>query len=209
MFGAQLRDVIQLSVAIGLFETQGSFHYFELHTLETGCRAQEIAEIEKIKRGHGFHHVNLFDQQLQDGLHPAEAVENGIKIGRVVVDDRLLEQAENRVYFVNDLFEPQFVSLMRDDKKHFIVGGFACFFTFQFLRVQDFIQLQIIAVVDALFGEVHDLNLVRMCKERAFGEDTSYREAVFRSGLHLAQSHDGSAYRDQRTDGKNTFVIMG
>jgi hypothetical protein len=66
---------------------------------------------------------------------------------RVVVDPAADKDMPYQVQLDNDLFEPEFIDLMDDDKKHFIVACFKRFKTFGMLTVQDFIQLDIVGII--------------------------------------------------------------
>ena len=73
-----------------------------------------IAKRQKTDRRHGFENVNLVHEQLFD-LDDAFQCARG---GRQAI---FFEQLNRRIELVQDLFEPQLISLMDSDEKQFIV----------------------------------------------------------------------------------------
>ena len=61
---------------------------------------------------------------------------------------RCFKDVDDRFELKNNLLEPQFVRLMRDNKKHLVVSWFANFFALALLSVKDFVQLKIFAVIN-------------------------------------------------------------
>ena len=86
-----------------------------------------------------------------------------IDIGRAVFDIGLLKNIADYTQFMEYLFEPQFIGLVNDDEEHFIIGPDAFFSAFRVLRIQYFIELQVIAVVNgASFLLFHAVKLVKV-----------------------------------------------
>ena len=66
----------------------------------------------------------------------------------VVVDHLLAHDPRHRIDFKQYLLEPEFVRLVNNDKQHFIVRMRPLQVTFQGLRVEDFVELEVVGVVD-------------------------------------------------------------
>ena len=122
--------------------------------LKSGGRGQEIAEIEEIQRGHGLQNAHLIDQHLLD-LHDAVEARDG-NADILFIDIIIAKHRHHRIQFMEDLLEPQFVSLMDDDEEHLIMGRRAQFGAPGRLAGEDLFQLEIVAVFDGrmLFAHV-------------------------------------------------------
>src|SRR5262249_28116633 len=95
----------------------------ELYRLKARGRSKEVAEVEKIERGHGLEHVELMDQQLDDLANASEPVHHASQA--IVLDHVGAEVLLDAVKLVQDELEPEFVRLMHDDEQHFIMRGCA------------------------------------------------------------------------------------
>ena len=99
-----------------VFQTGREFNFAKLHRLKPAGRIQFVPEPEKADRLHGFQNMNLRDQQLFDLDDAAQRLGG---FGRAI----FFHQNDRCVNLVQDLFEPEFVSLVHGDEKQFIMLG--------------------------------------------------------------------------------------
>ena len=105
-----------------------------------------------------------------------EAVNNGLQLGRIVIERGLAHDGKQGVCLMVELLEPKFVSLVNDDEEHFIVCRFVAFVTLRVLGMQYPVQLKIFMIVDFVHGakivgsgkEVHGKTLRKGRAQRAF-----------------------------------------
>ena len=125
------------------------WNLLELNALKSRGGNQQIAKLKKIQRRQRFDDVDLLNQHALNGLDSRQSMQDDSHV--FVFDDRVIKEVDNRLQLEKDLLEPQFVSLVRDDKQHLIVRWFTDLFALQFLRVRDFIKLQVFSVVNTGF----------------------------------------------------------
>ena len=125
------------------------FNLLELDTLETRSRCKQVAEFQKIERGHRFDYINLLNQDLLNLLDSLQTMNRGRHF--FIFNLRVIKHIDDRFQLKHNLLKPQLIRLVRDDKQHFIVSRTAHFGTFQFLCSKDFFELQVVAVVDSRF----------------------------------------------------------
>ena len=97
-----------------IFQAGREFDLAKLHRLKATRRIQFIAEGEEADRPHGFQYMNLRDQELFNFNHAAQRL-GGF---RWMI---FLHQADGRVNLMQDLLEPEFISLMYRDEEQLIV----------------------------------------------------------------------------------------
>ena len=97
-----------------IFQAGREFDLAKLHRLKTTRRIQFIAEGEEADRPHRFQNVDLRDEELFNFNHAAQCL--GCIRGTI-----FLHQADGRVDLMQDLLEPEFVSLMHRDEEQFVV----------------------------------------------------------------------------------------
>jgi hypothetical protein len=73
-----------------------------------------IAKSEKADRRHAFEYVNLLYQQLLDVHDPLDRA-------RCRRETIFCEKSNRRIEFVQDLFEPQLISLVHRDEEQLVV----------------------------------------------------------------------------------------
>ena len=98
------------------FVTEEKFQFPELDRLKSRRRFQAIAKTGKTRRRHRLEDVDLPDERFHDRPRAFEGMNRAEEIaGRKIVFDlfKLVEQ----------LLEPELVSLMDDDEQHLIVLG--------------------------------------------------------------------------------------
>jgi hypothetical protein len=93
-----------------IFQAGREFDLAKLHRLKAARRIQFITEGEEVDRSHGFQNMNLRDQELFNFNHPAQRG-NGF-CGMI-----FFHQSDSPVDLVQDLLEPELISLMHRDKK--------------------------------------------------------------------------------------------
>src|ERR1051326_8774114 len=97
-----------------VFQPRGKLNLAKLHRLKTACRIQFITKRQKTDWRHGFENVNLVHQQLfdcDDAVHGTRSSWHAI----------FFQQLNRRVKLVQDLFEPELVSLVNRDEQKLIV----------------------------------------------------------------------------------------
>jgi len=95
-------------------EPQHELELTELVRLEAAALLQPLAERQELERGHGFEHVDLGDDHLEDGQDPLERV---LRAWQVLASQQPLEVIE----LVQELLEPQLVHLVDDDEQRLVV----------------------------------------------------------------------------------------
>ncbi len=122
----------------------------ELQRLEAGSREQVVAEIEEIRRRHGLQHIELRHQQLEDLVDAGQRMDDARH--RAVIDRIGREIPLDAVEFMQDLPEPQLVSLVHDDEQHLVVHRRPVLGALRRLQGQQPVDLQIVGVVDGRAG---------------------------------------------------------
>ncbi len=97
-----------------ILQTRRELNLTKLHRLKTTRRIQLVAKRKKTDRRHGFENVNLVYQQLFD-RHDAIYCARG---GGYAI---FFQQLNRSVELVQNLFEPEFVSLVNRNEQEFIV----------------------------------------------------------------------------------------
>ena len=148
-----LKEILIRGNPILTFDTQLDFNFLELGALETRRGDQQIAKLQKVEWRHRFDDVDLIDQRPLDRLDASQSVDDSAHF--LVFNDRIVENVDDGVQFKDDLFKPQLVRLVGDDEQHFIMRGDSFQLTFPLLRVENPVELQILAVVDLLVSYWH------------------------------------------------------
>jgi hypothetical protein len=94
--------------------TQYRLQLPELRGLEAARRVEAGPERGELAWGHGFQHVDLRDDDLEDGQRPAQGVQH---LRRAALGQPALQRAQ----LVQQLLEPQLVDLVDDDEQHLVV----------------------------------------------------------------------------------------
>src|SRR5262249_8442145 len=113
-------------------------------------REQKVAEIEEVERRHRLQHLELLDQELEDLVDAVEPMHDASEI--LVLHHLAAEIDLDAVEFVQNLLEPQFVGLMHDDEKHFIVRGPAMARALRLLGGEQRGKLEVIGIVQGALG---------------------------------------------------------
>ena len=115
---------------------QKGFNLAELNRLEAAAGLQSFAERIERPGGHRFQDVELSNQGFQNG---AAATKSGVRAPLRTSEEIRFDFFQ----FVQEQFEPEFVDLMDDNKKHFIVLRRI---TSDVLQIQQLVQLKIARV---------------------------------------------------------------
>src|SRR5262249_53949540 len=113
-------------------------------------RKQKVAEIEEVERRHRLQHLELLDQELEDLVDAVEPVHDAPEI--LVLHHLTAEIDLDAVELVQNLLEPQFIGLMHDDEKHFIVRGPAVSRALRRLSGEQRGKLEVIGIVEGALG---------------------------------------------------------
>ncbi len=114
-------------------QAQHGFQLTELPALESAAVLQETAEGVELERGHRFEDVDLGYECFHDGEHASHRLDGGEGLAGLKLKPHPTE-------FMQNLLEPEFVSLMDDDEEHLVV---LLRIGLQFLQLQQFRYLQI------------------------------------------------------------------
>src|ERR1041384_6731530 len=97
-----------------MLQSGNKLNLAKLHRLKAARWIQLIAKTEEADRRHRLQKVNLRDQQLLD-------LDDSAQRERRFRDSITLHQSDRGVDLVQDLLEPEFISLMHGDKEQLIV----------------------------------------------------------------------------------------
>ena len=92
------------------------------------------------------------------------------------------EELHHKVELVQNLLEPKLVGLVHDDEQHLIVGRLAVIFTLHVLGIEQFVELQIVGVVDRLVLRPTSCRTGRAAMSE--GTSTAASTADLLGGLH-------------------------
>ena len=102
-------------------QPQRRFDLAKLLTLEPGRAMEQLAELEKVERGHRLEHVDLVIKQFPDLDDPLQAMDDDVHVRSVVIRGRFAQHFAAGRDLVQDLFEPKLVGLVDDDEEHLVM----------------------------------------------------------------------------------------
>src|SRR2546429_3231506 len=97
-----------------VFQPRREFDLTKLHTLKTARRIQFITKSQEVDRRHRFQNVYLLDEHL---FNFDDAPQTACRSRRAI----LVHLRDGGVNLVQDLLEPEFVSLMNRDEEQLVV----------------------------------------------------------------------------------------
>ena len=130
-FGVGAGVMFEDSDGLRVFVSEQEFDGSVLRGLESGCVAEDAAELDVFGGGEGFEDGPLFVEHALDVFDAGENFETGAEFV-------FLDVFDGGADFVNNEFHPKLRGLVLDDEKHFIVMGGA---GEGFLGVEDTVEV--------------------------------------------------------------------